>query len=226
MRGVHDLVTVGAGRSVEETLRALKDDPAVEYAEPNWIYTTEVVSNDPYYLTEGRLWGMYSNDTPAAVGPTGTTSTFGSQAEEAWAAGHTGSSTVYIGVIDEGIDLNHPDLAPNVWTNPSTPSAIRTVTSTRTMIATATSTTRTDGTSSTATTRSTTAPRTTMGRMWPAPSRPSAAMGRVSRERLGRSAHLGQVARRGQRHHRQRDQGDRLFHRPQVTPRVEYRRLE
>jgi subtilisin family serine protease len=28
---------------------------------------------------------------------------------------------VLVGVIDEGIDLNHPDLAPNIWTNPFDP---------------------------------------------------------------------------------------------------------
>jgi hypothetical protein len=42
---------------------------------------------------------------------------FGSQAGEAWASGNVGDASVAIGVIDEGIDFNHPDLAPNIWTN-------------------------------------------------------------------------------------------------------------
>jgi subtilisin family serine protease len=43
---------------------------------------------------------------------------YGSQAGEAWAANHTGSKSVYIGVIDEGIQFTHPDLDGQVWTNP------------------------------------------------------------------------------------------------------------
>ena len=42
-------------------------------------------------------------------------------AAEAWAAGYTGSRSVYVGVIDEGIQFSHPDLAPNIWTNPYDP---------------------------------------------------------------------------------------------------------
>ena len=90
-------------------IRNLKDDPAVEFAEPNWIYTHQATSTDPYY-TNGSLWGMYGDGTSPA-------NQYGSQAGEAWAAGHTGSADVYVGVIDEGIQFDHPDLAGQVWTN-------------------------------------------------------------------------------------------------------------
>jgi subtilisin family serine protease len=42
---------------------------------------------------------------------------YGSQAGEAWAAGHTGSGTVYVGIIDEGYMYTHEDLANNAGTN-------------------------------------------------------------------------------------------------------------
>jgi subtilisin family serine protease len=82
----------------------------VEYAEPNWIYTTDATSNDPYY-TNGSLWGMYGDATSPA-------NQYGSQAGEAWAAGKTGSNTVWIGIIDEGYMYTHDDLAANAGKNP------------------------------------------------------------------------------------------------------------
>jgi subtilisin family serine protease len=80
----------------------LESDPAVEFAEPNWIYTHQAVFSDTYYVN-GSLWGMAGG--------------YGSNAAAAWAAGHTGSATVYVGVIDEGIQFNHLDLDGQVWTN-------------------------------------------------------------------------------------------------------------
>jgi subtilisin family serine protease len=108
-KGDLELARVPAGVSVATAIRGLAADPGVEFAEPNWVYEHQVVPNDPYY-TNGSLWGMY--------GPTTSPSNqYGSQAGAAWAAGHFGSSTIYVGVIDEGIQYTHPDLAGNVWTN-------------------------------------------------------------------------------------------------------------
>ncbi len=99
--------------AVPDAIAVLQAVPGVEFAEPNWIVRHYATSNDPYYL-DGSLWGMYG-DATAPSNP------FGSQAGEAWAAGNTGSQDVYVAVIDEGIDVTHPDLAPNIWTNPFDP---------------------------------------------------------------------------------------------------------
>ncbi len=111
--GELELVSLPTGGSVEASLHALRANPNVAYAEPNWIYTTDAVSNDPYY-TNGSLWGMYG-DTTTPANP------YGSQAGEAWANGYTGSNSVYVGIIDEGVQYTHPDLSANVWTNPYDP---------------------------------------------------------------------------------------------------------
>lgn len=114
--GRMERVSLGLGMNVNAALEAMKRRPGVLYAEPNYIYKPAAVSNDTYY-TNGNLWGMYSDDSPAA-GPSGTTNQFGSQAEKAWAANITGSSSIVVGIIDEGLQYNHPDLVDNVWVNP------------------------------------------------------------------------------------------------------------
>ena len=106
-------VKLPAGKARAAAIRELESDPAVAYAEPNWIYTHQATSTDPYF-TDGRLWGAYGDASVPA-------NTFGSQAAEAWAAGHTGSDQVHVGVIDEGIQFDHPDLTGQVWTNPFDP---------------------------------------------------------------------------------------------------------
>lgn len=93
-----------------EAVGRMKGLENVEYAEPNYIYTYDATSNDTYF-TNGSLWGMYGDATIPA-------NEFGSQAGEAWAAGHTGSSTVIVGIIDEGFQTDHPDLSANIWINP------------------------------------------------------------------------------------------------------------
>ena len=91
-------------------VRSLASHPSVEFAEPNWVYTHQAVSNDPYY-TNGTLWGMYGDATSPA-------NQYGSQAGEAWAAGKTNCSSVWIGIIDEGYMYTHEDLAANAGKNP------------------------------------------------------------------------------------------------------------
>jgi subtilisin family serine protease len=93
-----------------EATRRFTSNPNVAFAEPNWVYTHDAVPDDPYYL-DGSLWGMSGDaSTPANL--------YGSQADKAWGAGYTGSNSVYVGIIDEGYQHTHPDLAANAGTIP------------------------------------------------------------------------------------------------------------
>jgi subtilisin family serine protease len=96
--------------TVDNALGKAKNMAEIEYAEPNYIYQHFATSNDTYY-TNGLLWGMYGSSTTP-------TNQYGSQAGAAWAAGHTGANTVYVGIIDEGYMYTHEDLAANAGTNP------------------------------------------------------------------------------------------------------------
>jgi subtilisin family serine protease len=104
------LVLVRTPMAVLDAVGRLKGMAEVEYAEPNYVYTHDAASNDPYY-TDGSLWGMLGDATSPA-------NEYGSQAGEAWANNHVGSSDVIIGVIDEGVMYFHEDLQANMWVNP------------------------------------------------------------------------------------------------------------
>jgi subtilisin family serine protease len=112
MRGAGDregLTVVHSGLGTQAAIERLRGNPDVEFAEPNWIYNHHATSTDSHYK-DGTLWGMYGDATSPL-------NQYGSQAGEAWAAGHTGSASVYVGIIDEGIQFTHPDLEGQVWTN-------------------------------------------------------------------------------------------------------------
>jgi subtilisin family serine protease len=89
--------------SVPAAVRALERQPGVAYAQPNYRYeATAVEAPDDTFF--GELWGL------------STPSEFGVDALAAWGAAR-GSNEV-IAVLDTGVDLTHPDLVPNLWSNP------------------------------------------------------------------------------------------------------------
>lgn len=94
-------ISFGSGLALAAALDALRGEEAVDFAEPNWIYTTQASSDDTYYVN-GSLWGMYSATSSPA-------NQYGSGAADAWAAGKTCDSSVVIGVIDEGMHVGHKD---------------------------------------------------------------------------------------------------------------------
>lgn len=104
------LFLVKVNKNVLEAIANLNGTAGVSFAEPNYIYTHDAVSTDPYFKN-GSLWGMYGPSTSPA-------NQYGSNAATAWAAGKTGSASVVVGIIDEGIQFAHPDLAGQIWTNP------------------------------------------------------------------------------------------------------------
>ena len=102
--GDNEGVTVlRTGLGVPDAVRMMLASGTVEYAEPNWIYTHQATSNDPY-VTNGSLWGM--------------TGSFGSGASVAWTNNKTNCGSVYVGIIDEGYMFTHEDIAANAGTNP------------------------------------------------------------------------------------------------------------
>ncbi len=76
--------------------------------EPDLPIQVQKTPNDP------SLWRLYGLNN---YGQSGGTTDADLDAPEAWDI-TTGSRDVVIGVIDSGVDINHPDLAANIWVNP------------------------------------------------------------------------------------------------------------
>ena len=104
----------GKNLATARLIELLKADPAVESAEPNYlrrIFTK--IPNDPDFP---KLWGL--RNTGQTVYSKVGTSGVDIQFLAAWKLARTTPGEVVVGVMDTGIDITHPDLAPNVWQNP------------------------------------------------------------------------------------------------------------
>ena len=100
-----------SGVRLQAAIAALERDPAVAYAQPNHRYRLAGVPNDPRF---GELWGLRN----IGQGVDGSAGSPGADVDavDAWNQ-TTGTTRTVVAVADSGIAYDHPDLAPNLWTN-------------------------------------------------------------------------------------------------------------
>jgi thermitase len=107
---------------VLSAVRRLRGDPAVAYAEPDYLMQASALPNDPSFPLQ---WG--SDNTGQSVPTQNAEEVLGTSlpgtpaadddALKAWSVS-TGSRSIVIGETDTGVNYNHPDLAANIWSNP------------------------------------------------------------------------------------------------------------
>jgi subtilisin family serine protease len=102
------------GSDVPATVSELRAREDVEYAEPNYLVRPgTVIPNDPEFI---KQWALLNNgiivDEFFATTPNADI-----KAYKAWDF-TTGGPDVIVAVSDTGVDLDHPDLARNIYTNP------------------------------------------------------------------------------------------------------------
>jgi subtilisin family serine protease len=96
-------------KSTQQLVQELAKNPQVEAVSPNFVH--HVGSTIPDDENFDYLWALHN------TGQMGWTPDIDINAPEAWDIS-TGSSDIIVGIIDTGIDYNHPDLIPNLWINP------------------------------------------------------------------------------------------------------------
>jgi subtilisin family serine protease len=94
----------------DDAAEELARQRVVDYVEPNYVLHASRLPNDRGF---GEQWGLRN------VGQYGGKPGADVHASDAWDV--TTGAGVTVAVVDTGVDYNHPDLGPNVWTNPSDP---------------------------------------------------------------------------------------------------------
>ena len=108
-------------QTTAEIIARLQADPSVAFAEPNYRRTLAAmpVPNDPQFRQQWPLrnTGQYISGDPNYSGIVGTP---GADLHflTAWGMAKPDPAEIVVAVLDSGIDLTHPDLAPNLWTHP------------------------------------------------------------------------------------------------------------
>ena len=96
------VVQLPANADERVTAAALSRRAGVVYAEPNYLYRLSATPDDPRFA---EMWSLAAANDHDIDAP------------EAWDV-TTGSADVLVAVVDSGVDVTHPDLAGNIWTNP------------------------------------------------------------------------------------------------------------
>jgi len=93
---------VPPSKTINEMVKKYKEEPDVEFAEPNYIISAFAIPppNDTYYLSDDQ-WGIEQIKAPGA-----------------WNM-ETGTKSVVIAILDTGVDYAHDDLAGNMWNDGS-----------------------------------------------------------------------------------------------------------
>lgn len=96
------MVTFDGDRQPKEVAAELSGEESIVYAEPNYLYRSQMQPNDPLYNAPAFQDGQWA---PKRIGM-----------EQVW--GEKSRVDTVVCIIDSGVQLDHPDLAANLWRNP------------------------------------------------------------------------------------------------------------
>ncbi|MEN8907516.1 MAG: S8 family serine peptidase [Clostridiales bacterium] len=105
------VVELDKTNSKEYLFKALSSDANIEYIQEDYVVEFSSSPDDTYYSLQ---WGL-NNYSQAIAGITGQ-SGIDISAEETWRNSDI-KEEIIVAVLDTGVDIKHPDLKNNIWTN-------------------------------------------------------------------------------------------------------------
>lgn len=105
--------------NILELVEKLKDNPNIEYIEPNYIYSINdfEIASDIIYdkdLSPVSTTSTTVPDDPLYSQQTNITQT---NIDDVWNEYTTGDGSQIVAILDTGVDYTHPDLEANIWIN-------------------------------------------------------------------------------------------------------------
>ncbi|MDC1237096.1 S8 family serine peptidase [Polaribacter sp.] len=121
MKNIFVLKTLNQQENILMLIEEIKNNPNVEYAEPNYIYGIDnfevgetITAEEASKMTTSNSSSTIEVNDPLYSSQSNITST---NIDDVWEQYTTGDGSQVIAILDTGGDYTHPDLEANTWIN-------------------------------------------------------------------------------------------------------------